>query len=241
METQMEDLLFLANLQHDTRRPEEEVETAKKMVALNPAFDKNERSVFGQAYKDAIDPLRSSLKSLTTVLSYYQDGEQIALADKISMYKAATLTKLQTLCTEAVETIEKTLLPNAIDNVSRAFYEKMKGDMYRYINEYVDGDSRDKALEAYTTAVDISKTSLPDFHPVRLGSILNFAVFTYEHLAQASTAINMLKEACDGNMADEMSDETKKEALQVLKVMQSNLQNWTRDESPDEEEEEETE
>ena len=238
----MEELLFNARAQHGAGLLTDAIETLNELVSSNPALGRTARNVFGQIYKDKVDPIRANLKTLSSAISYEEGKKNIDLADKISIYKAKLLTELETLCNSAIALIDEKLLPNATDAASQVFFEKMRGDMYRYIDEHVDNGSREKAREAYEKAIDIAKKSLPAFHPVRLGAFLNYAVFTYEHLGHESEAINMLREALLGigndEVVDDMTQQTREEAMDVMRVMQTNLANWVGSDAEEEEEEE---
>lgn len=82
----------------------------------------------------------------------------------------------------------------------------MKGDYYRYISEYAQGDEHkrvaDGALETYNAAMDIANAELKTTHPIRLGLALNFSVFHYEVLNDPSKACNLAKTAFDDAIAD---------------------------------------
>ena len=62
----------------------------------------------------------------------------------------------------------------------RVFYQKMKGDYYRYMAEYSSGNDKSEhetnAATAYQQAVDKAADLAPT-HPIRLGLALNFSVF----------------------------------------------------------------
>ena len=236
----MEELLFAARAQHGAGLVSDAIDTLSQLATTYPAFDKTARNVFGQIFKDRIDAIRDKLKKLTNAFMYQEQQKNVALTDQISIYKARLLTELQVVCNAAISLIDDTLLPNAVDDVSRVFFHKMKGDMYRYVDEHVDNGSSERANESYKKAVEIAKASLPAFHPVRLGVFLNYAVLTYEHLGQESAAVNMLREALMGansdSVADDMTPQTRSEALDVIRVIQTNLDNWGDVEEEEEEE-----
>ena len=66
---------------------------------------------------------------------------------------------------------------------SKAFFEKMIADYYRYIAESAKGDwlneVSDAALDYYEKASNTCD-KLDKFNPIRLGLALNFSVFYFE-------------------------------------------------------------
>ena len=235
-EMDAEDLRYLANVQHDSGLIADAIQTIRSLSAMKPAFNKEDRNVFGLIYKGAIDPVRQTVKTLNEALAIEQSGQATPLADKIEEYRTKSLRRLVELCTEAATTIEDTLMPHAIDDTSVVFFEKMRGDLYRYLSETEDAESTDKARKAYEHAMEVANKSLRPCDPVRLGTLLNYAVFLYGHDERCEAAIEMLKEARDEiqRNTEQMSEKTMKETLEVVNVIQSNLSNWC----PEEEEEE---
>ena len=73
----------------------------------------------------------------------------------------------------------------------------MKGDYYRYIGEYTEGEGNKKvaesALEAYDSATELAEKDLKTTNPIRLGLALNFSVFYYEIMNKPSKACEMAK------------------------------------------------
>merc|ERR1711924_239710 len=60
------------------------------------------------------------------------------------------------------------------------FYFKMKGDYFRYIAEFTEGEGKtgaaNSAHQAYNQAMEVATTDLVLTHPIRLGLALNFCV-----------------------------------------------------------------
>ena len=81
----------------------------------------------------------------------------------------------------------------AAEDESKAFFQKMIGDYYRYVAESATEAILDKvkqgALKGYEESDKFSKT-LNACNPIRLGLALNFSVFYYE-------VMNDHKKACE--------------------------------------------
>lgn len=237
----MEDLLYFANIQRDIGRPHDALAFVKKFIESNPSPDKNERSQIIAAYKAAIDGTRKTLLIITDQLIHERPyTENPAILDKLEAMKRRAFADLQALCNETIETIDKILIPNADSIESQVFFYKMRGDLYRYMSESSDSDEvhkiNDEAEQSYEKAMKLCE-DLPVSNPVRLGTILNSAVFFYEHKNETGRAIELVKSALndpDCNL-DELSDGSRENSAAVLKVMRTNLENW---DVPEEEEEE---
>ena len=86
----------------------------------------------------------------------------------------------------------------------------------------------DNALEAYDKAVEIAK-GLGSTHPIRLGLALNFSVFYYEILNEASKAIKLAKSAFDEAVSElsGLKDDSYKDSTLILQLLRDNLTLWT--------------
>ena len=73
----------------------------------------------------------------------------------------------------------------------------MKGDYWRYIAEYAQGDllkrATDGANDSYQVASEFANKELKTTHPIRLGLALNYSVFFYEVLNEPTKACNLAK------------------------------------------------
>jgi len=221
----VEDLLFLANVAHEAGRPREAIDLLRQVAVLKPDMDKGERMLFGLIYKGAVDPMRETLKVLDGALADEEGSHNAAMVDRIGAVRAAVRAELKQCCTDAASLVETALLPRAEDSAGRAFFEKMRGDMFRYICEF-EQDVLEQANSAYTRALEIARADLAQHDPVRLRSILNFAVFTFEHLGENGRAIEMLRQALS-----DFEGDTLDEAQAIVRVMQANIESWAGEES----------
>ena len=92
---------------------------------------------------------------------------------------------------------------------ARVFYQKMKGDYYRYMAEYSSGNDKSEhetnAATAYQQAVDKAADLAPT-HPIRLGLALNFSVFHYEIQNKPNEACALAKQAFDDAIAEKTAN-----------------------------------
>lgn len=143
--------------------------------------------------------------------------------------------ELDEICYEIIDTIEKTLFTNAKDATSKVFYQKMKGDYFRYISEYNHGTNREeiveKASQAYQQAMNVATSEMDTTDPIRLGLALNYSVFHYEIKSDPNEACKMAKTAFDEAIADieNIKDEYYKDSTTIMQLMRDNLTLWTQE------------
>lgn len=242
MSLSVEDLLFLANVENDLRRLPQSMQRLKELIAIKPALDKTERSLFGLVFKASVDPIRNNLRVLTSQLKEENENHAVERCDELTKYITQSQQELKQICSEGIELISEKLLPNAENVQSQVFFQKLLGDLHRYLCEFSEGEEHsqniEKADQCYSKAISISE-ALPIVDPVCLGSILNYAVFKYEHIHSIDEAINLLKSTIEGLKTDltSLSEASKAEAVNVLNVMQNNLVSWTNDDEEEDEEE----
>ena len=124
----------------------------------------------------------------------------------------------------------------AVDNESKAFFQKMIGDYYRYVAESASPaileEVKTGALEGYTQSNALSK-ELNACNPIRLGLALNFSVFHYE-------VMNDHKKACElGEVAltealekiDDVDEETFRDAKSIIELLKENLSLWKEEDA----------
>lgn len=101
-------------------------------------------------------------------------------------YKEKIENELRGICQDVLDLLDNHLLTNQQNDAEAiVFYQKMKGDYYRYLGEFLKGADQkeviEKALESYKKATE-EAGKLMTTHPIRLGLALNFSVFYYEIL-----------------------------------------------------------
>ena len=151
-------------------------------------------------------------------------------------YRVRVETELNKICEEILNLIDECLVPTSSSGECKVFYYKMKGDYYRYIAEYTDGEGKNKAAqsakEAYEEASKVAATDLVVTHPIRLGLALNFSVFHYEVLSNPEEACKMARQAFEDAIAelDSVSEDSYKDSTLIMQLLRDNLTLWTSDE-----------
>merc|ERR1711959_525800 len=110
-----------------------------------------------------------------------------------------------------------------------------KGDYYRYIAEFTDGEGKagaaNNAHDAYKEAMAVATTDLVVTHPIRLGLALNFSVFHYEVLGNPEEACKMARTAFEDAIAelDNVAEDSYKDSTLIMQLLRDNLTLWTSD------------
>ena len=52
------------------------------------------------------------------------------------------------MCKDLLELLDKSLLPNSDNAEGKVFFHKMKGDYYRYLGEFLEGNDRKEVIDA---------------------------------------------------------------------------------------------
>lgn len=117
---------------------------------------------------------------------------------------------------------------------AKVFFQKMKGDYFRYLGEFMQGADRkdviDKAQDSYKLAQDEAK-ALKSTHPIRLGLALNYSVFYYEILNQPDLACKLAKSAFDAAIQEleTLDEEEYRDSATIMQLLRDNLTLWTSD------------
>ena len=124
----------------------------------------------------------------------------------------------------------------AVDNESKAFFQKMIGDYYRYVAESATGqileESKQGALEGYKQS-DILSKELNACNPIRLGLALNFSVFYYEVMSDHKKACELGESALTEALEkiDDVDEETFRDAKSIIELLKENLSLWKEEEN----------
>ena len=115
---------------------------------------------------------------------------------------------------------------------SKVFFLKMKGDYYRYMAEYKEGDAVTKVCEfasdCYSKAWELAKEELNICDPIRLGLALNYSVFYYEIMNNKEKACQLAKESFEhaSDMIDGLAENDYKDSSLIIQLLRDNLSLW---------------
>lgn len=210
------------------------------------------RTYFSLAYKHVTASLRSAWRALNTEKDKYINSN-LQEYQIVSEYLMEIENELKIVCDEVVELIDQYIFMEtessdtsldknpSLDNESKVYFLKMKGDYYRYKAEVSTGQSleaaRDKSKNAYELATKFAD-QLPCVNALKLGLALNFSVFYYEIDRSAEKACILAKQAFDNAIQDidAMSEVNYKDSTLIMQLLRDNLSLWSSKDIAKEEE-----
>lgn len=243
--SEIDDILYGIKLLNRFCRFDDSIKMMDTFLEIKQELDKTERQIFFIVYKSAIDYCRSSHRVLEKYIKRcIKDGMQDK-AMQLQEYKSQLGNKIISHAQKSIEIIDYTLISQCTDPVAMAFYYKIKGDFYRYIAETSDLVNKNfgtvEGQTAYLKAIEICEQSLSPVDPVRLGTILNAAVFRYDHLKEKSDAIQMISSALHDITTNRelIKREDIMEVDSTYNTMEKNLKIWQHEDFYDIDEDDE--
>ncbi|XP_074591269.1 14-3-3-like protein B isoform X1 [Curcuma longa] len=230
-----ESFVYTAKLAEQAERYDEMVDSMKKVAKLDVELTVEERNLLSVGYKNVIGARRASWRILSSIEQKEEARGNEQHVKNIKEYRQKVETELSGICSDIMTLIDEHLIPSSTAAESSVFYNKMKGDYYRYLAEFKTGNEKkdvaDQSLKAYEAATSIADTELSPTHPIRLGLALNFSVFYYEILNSPERACHLAKQAFDEAISelDTLSEESYKDSTLIMQLLRDNLSLWTSD------------
>lgn len=236
MADKTKDFIYMAKLAEQAERYDDMVNNMKQVARLSDKdLTVEERNLLSVAYKNVIGSRRASLRIVGSIEQKEKEKNDQHHASMVTEYQTKVEKELGEICRDVLDVLDRDLVPKATSGEGKVFYYKMKGDYYRYLAEFANGDERkkasDSAQEAYKLATDEAGRELPPTHPIRLGLALNYSVFNYEILTAKDKACHLAKQAFDDAIAelDTLSEESYKDSTLIMQLLRDNLTLWTSD------------
>ncbi|OWM78707.1 hypothetical protein CDL15_Pgr002878 [Punica granatum] len=235
MASSRDSFVYLAKLAEQAERYDEMVESMKNVAKLNVELTVEERNLLSVGYKNVIGARRASWRILSSIEQKEESKGNEINAKRIKEYRQKVESELANICGDIMKVLDEHLIPSATAGESKVFYNKMKGDYYRYLAEFKAGDEKkeaaDQSMKAYEVATTAAEAELPPTHPIRLGLALNFSVFYYEILNSAERACHLAKQAFDEAISelDSLNEESYKDSTLIMQLLRDNLTLWTSD------------
>ena len=132
------------------------LEYIKKLMEGGNELDVEERNLLSVAYKNSVGSKRTSWRILDTLLNKDKDKKDPEVEKHrklVKDFKKKVEKELDDICKEIIDTLDQKLIkdPSTLkedEDVSpQVFYLKMKGDYYRYIAEYANGQDREDVAD----------------------------------------------------------------------------------------------
>ncbi|XP_071147160.1 uncharacterized protein [Mytilus edulis] len=226
---------------------------SKEMKSIVESGDKpltdEERNLLSVAYKNVVGTRRSAWRVVASLEQKAIDKKEEEKKLKLSTkYREKIETELNDICDEVINLLDTNLIEKAESDESKVFYEKMKGDYYRYKVEVAAqanrSDLADKSRDAYEKAFQKAKESMGPTNPIRLGLALNYSVFYYEIRNEPQKACELAKSAFDeaiGEIETSSGDDTMKDSMLIMQLLRDNLTLWSSEMDDEGQDEQQTE
>lgn len=244
MEDERELLLYYLKIQYSNPKnvelldeQRENIEIVKKIIDLDPNLSEEDRNILTIAYKNPVTSRRDTLRNIENVyLQNFDEQDEDynpKRFERMKDFEQKIKNELEELCIELINLVdEKILSRSTVYPEERVFYEKMKGDFYRYIcenrpreevEEYINN-----AKQCYNDGLEIGRTELSQASPTFLGLVLNYTVFLYEIMDLKEEAIELSKRTFTDtqDLIDTMDDNSFSESSMILHLLQDNCQRW---------------
>merc|ERR1711934_1257593 len=230
----MEEKIFLARVAEQAERFEVMVSFLNEAIDARSGedFTIDERNLLSVGFKNLIGSQRGAIRTIGAI---EQNPKYSKFGDALQGYKKRIEGELYSKCIDIVSIVKSSCLPIASDDESKAFFQKMIGDYYRYVAESATADKLEEvkngALEGYQHAKKLSE-SLNACNPIRLGLALNFSVFYYEVMNNHKTACEYGEKALTDALEkiDEVDEETFRDAKSIIELLKENLSLWKEEE-----------
>lgn len=217
---------------------QDNINIIKRVIALDPDLSEEDRNILTIAYKNPVTYRRNTLRAienayLPTVLADKQNTENSQQVKMLKEFEQKMKNELEELCLDVIKLVDEKILNRpSVEAEDRVFYEKMKGDFYRYICENRPREEVEefvnKAKQCYHDGLEIGKTELTSTSPTFLGLVLNYTVFLYDIMEMKAEAIELSRKTFtdSADIVDSMDDESFSDSTMILNLLQDNYQRW---------------
>ena len=236
-----EELIYLAKLAEQCERYDEMMNYVVHFCeATKDELTNDERTLVQDAFKNIVGKRRSSWRIINLIENKKRkNGEQLR-SEHAKTYKHVIEGELTQKCELILNLLNSILLPKAKGSEYKIFLNKMRGDYYRYMAEYSEGQSKASAADLAGKAYDVTRElvfqdekngGLSATHPQRLGLALNYSVFYYEIKKDVAKASEIARDAFDEAIADldNIDDDYYKDATLIMQLLRDNLTLWTEE------------
>lgn len=179
-----DECIYMAKICEQTERFDEMLEYMKRVLSFPDKLSIEERNLLSVAYKNSVGSRRTAWRVISSI-EQKEETKGNANLPLLKEFKVKIEAELDKTCEEIIKLLDEKLITSAEgDPISEVFFQKMRGDYYRYIAEYQSGDKHKKAAEeaynSYMKATEIANKKLDTTNPTRLGLALNYSVYYYE-------------------------------------------------------------
>lgn len=172
----LDEIFRIALMLLDAGLVECSVDTLNELIKADPALPPVHQRLFESVVKQRIAPLRDFLHIDIQHVSGPEQHQRL-----LPKVQERVFRKLEAYLLEAIDIIDKQLIPKAINDKARVFSVKLKADCYRYLAEFgcadPSGGPCQEANKFYLEALQHAKAKLRATDPVLLATAVNFSLF----------------------------------------------------------------
>jgi len=229
-----DELLFTAKLAEQAERYDEMVRLMRRLVEDTETRDLTleERNLFTIAYKKVIIARCTSLRCIDTCIQSESErsAEPVSTArlDVARSYRQRVAVDAGRLCADMLrllDTLIARVRPDGFNIESHVFYLKCKADYLRHFAHLSWAPNLDAQVEAgYSAAVEVAKRLAPS-HPVRIGTILNWATELAGVRGRHEEAAKLLNGLLEDVIAElpTLDEESYKDTRSMLDLVQETM------------------
>ena len=142
----MEEKIFLARVAEQAERFEDMVQFLDDAIKAknDEDFTVDERNLLSVGFKNLIGSQRGAIRTIGAI---EQNPKYTKFNDALQTYKTKIENELYDKCIKIVNIVKDNCMKLAKDNESKAFFQKMIGDYYRYVAESAKGDKLEEVKE----------------------------------------------------------------------------------------------
>jgi len=234
--TTREDCLVLAKLAEQAERWDDVIKQLKSIISYSDArLSMEERNLLSIAYKHVTGTLRTSWRTVEGIEKQETANGRATPREQalIRRQREKIELELADACKDLLNLIDRHLVPAAEAGEERVFYLKMQGDYYRYLAEFARRQERERsaqlALEAYKASYKHAFSTLPSWHPTRLGVALNFSVYFHDVCRSPERACHLAKHAFDEAVGamHATPEHTFRDSLMILHLLRDDIILWS--------------
>merc|ERR1712224_606765 len=135
----MEEKIFLARVAEQAERFEDMVKFLNEAIEAKSGedFTIDERNLLSVGFKNLIGSQRGAIRTIGAI---EQNPKYQKFGNALAAYKKKIEKELYDKCMQIVHTVESKCVKLAAEAESKAFFQKMIGDYYRYVAESATED-----------------------------------------------------------------------------------------------------
>ena len=234
------------------------IKQLKSIISYSDArLTMEERNLLSIAYKHVTGTLRSSWRTVEGIEKQETTNGRATEREQalIRHQREKIELELADACKDLLNLLDYHLAPAAEAGEERVFYYKMhvyhcfvivycslraecglayrQGDYYRYLAEFARRQERERAaqlaLEAYKASYKHAFSTLPAWHPTRLGVALNFSVYFHDVRGSPDRACHLAKHAFDEAVGamHATPEHTFRDSLMILHLLRDDIILWS--------------